>query len=176
MNLIKKNKFQKLDLSLSNIRKDNFKIFLFTHINIYSASMIEFFSKEKKLFFFSLKLNLLKKITKNPLLLNLLCGPTYIFAFKCLNEFLKFVTHLTQNKDIIPLTILFKNNYYQYNKYVDYILNFKQKNNVKLEEIEIHSLLITKLTILNLGIINTLNAVYLNLLLTINYIINKKIC
>ncbi len=77
-------------------------------------------------------MSLLKKLTKNTILLNLLKGPTRILFFKNFETFLDFFIYLPLKKKMYPLAILFNNNFYNYLHFYNNLKNIKLNLNNSL--------------------------------------------
>jgi hypothetical protein len=159
MNL-KKKKFYNLREFFEIFNKYNKGICLFSHVNNYSiieGNQIKLYCEINNIKTKYIKIGLLKKLTKNPLLLSLLVGPTKLFFFPNIKTFYKFLDINFIRKKIYPLSIYFNNTFYNFSFFYEYI---KEKINNGLEKeskvydtflyniINIHKYLIIKLKLI----------------------------
>ena len=127
--------------NLLNSEKDSINLIAHvSDINTIQLNLLKSFCHEKNIKNVYIKLNLLKKVTRNPLFLNLFSGPTRMFFFK---DFLSFSTFIKNNplgSRIIPLAVFFDNKIYSYS-FFDKQLKIYAKN-LSLDKIEINKNLI----------------------------------
>lgn len=105
---LKKKKFYIINKFNNLLGSQKFPFFLVVHLNtlnFYEINALQVFCLQHDIKTSYVKLNLLKKLTKNKLFLNLLGGPTKIFFFNNISDFVKFTELQIINKKIIPLTI-----------------------------------------------------------------------
>ena len=125
---LKQKKFYNI-LELYNIINLNKKsICVFVHIsnlNSIENNQIKKFCDENNIKNKYIKVNLLKKLTKNSLFLNLLNGPTKLFFFCDINIFLNFFEIFPLKKKVFPLAIFYNNNFFSYLFFINYLKNFK---------------------------------------------------
>lgn len=116
---------------LLNSQKNSF--FLITHtntLNIHENNSLKLFCDENKIKGNYVKLNLLKKMTKNKLFLNLLEGPTKIFFFPDFISFLKFTELSLFNKKVLPLIVFWNGQFYDYSYFVSNLNDLNLNNNL----------------------------------------------
>lgn len=106
-------------------------ICLIAHINDLNsleAKLLKIFCDENKIDNISVKLNLLKKFTKNELFNNLFAGPTKIFFFSDLVIFKTFFKQIPLEKKIVPLAIFFDNKFFSYTFFLKNIEKITSNN------------------------------------------------
>lgn len=84
------------------------KIILFVHVNNLNTlenSLIKYYCTTYKITSLDININLAKKISLNTNFLNLLAGPTKIYAFNCFSSFLCFFNNKYIFQKFIPLAI-----------------------------------------------------------------------
>lgn len=129
----KKRKFYIINnfYQLLNSQKNSF--FLITHtntLNIHESNSLKLFCESNQIRGTYVKLNLLKKITKNKLFLNLLEGPTKIFFFSDFISFLKFNQLALFNKKVLPLIVFWDGQFYDYSYFVSNLNNLTSATNL----------------------------------------------
>jgi hypothetical protein len=173
MNL-KKRKFYNLNEFFIIFNKFNKNICLFAHIN--NSSILEF--NQVKLYCDRnnvktkyIKIGLLKKLTKNPLLLNMLTGPTQLFFFNDIYTFYNFSQVDVIKKKICPLSIYFNNSFFNYMFFYNYI---KEKiNNVLKREVKVYDIFLYNITNIHKNVIVKLNHIIHNFIISLVLIIRK---
>merc|ERR1711991_1057204 len=83
------------------------------HVNdmtVFESNLLKIYCESNNIKIVSIKLNLLKKLTKNSLFSNLFAGPTKIFFFEDSTSFLNFNNYIAKEQQILPLAILYKDN------------------------------------------------------------------
>ena len=114
-------------------------IVLFVHHNNLSQFETNSFSlsllKEKKIKFFFIKLNIIKKIINNSNISPLLTGPTYICVLKNISDLNFFLQNFYLKKNIIPLSFIINKKIYNYDYiYSNFVHKKKKKQLKKLEK------------------------------------------
>ncbi len=135
MNL-KQKKFYIINNLSSNLSKFEKNICLFIHssnLNTWENNQFKIYCDLIEVKTSYIKMNLLKKLTKNNILINLLKGPTRLLFFKNFETFLNFFVNLPLKKKIYPLAVLFNNKFYNY-------INFF--NNLKMIKLNLNNSLI----------------------------------
>ncbi len=117
----------------------------------------------------SVKINLLKKLTKNPLFLNLFSGPTRLFFFQTLDSFLLFEKKIIAEKKFIPLAILYRNEIFSYPFFNQKISSFQNLGNLTSENLR--NQLTLNLTTKNSNFIRNISYGYTNF---INFLTHIK--
>jgi hypothetical protein len=173
MNL-KKKKFSNLTEFFTLFNTFNKNICLFTHINnssIIELNQIKLYCNENNIKTKYIKIGLLKKLTKNPLLLNLLAGPTQLFFFDNIKAFYDFSQIDFIKKKIYPLSIYFNNNFFNYVFFYNYI---KEKiTNVLKKEIKVYDIFLYNITNIHKSLIIKLNHIINNFIINLVIILNK---
>ena len=116
MNL-KKKKFYNLTEFFTLFNAFNKNICLFAHINnsnILEVNQIKLYCDLNNIKTKYIKIGLLKKLTKNPLLFHVLTGPTQLFFFDNVQIFYDFLQIDFIKKKIYPLTIYFNNSFFNF--------------------------------------------------------------
>lgn len=104
----------------------NNNIWLITHfsnLNTLENNLIKIFCEKNGTKSRYIKINLLKRLTKNHLFLNLLSGPTKIFFYRNVADFLNFFNNSFLKKKIVPLAVYFNNTFYSYTFFYNYLKN-----------------------------------------------------
>jgi len=130
----KKRKFYIINnfYELLNSQKNSF--FLITHtntLNIHETNSLKLFCENNQIKGNYVKLNLLKKMTKNKLFLNVLEGPTKIFFFSDFASFLNFTQLSLFNKKVLPLVIFWDGQFYDYAYFVSNLNSLTISNNIE---------------------------------------------
>ncbi len=175
MNL-KKKKFYNLNQFFTLFNTLNKNICMFAHINnsnIMETNQLKLYCEQNNIRTKYIKIGLLKKLTKNPLLLQLLTGPTQLFFFDNVKTFYDFYQFEFVKKKIYPLTIYFNNNFFNYMFFYSYI---KEKiNNVLKKESEIYDIFLYNITNIHKNLIVKLNHIIHNFIICLVIILNKFI-
>ena len=135
-------------------------ICLFTHIsnlNNIELNQIKLFCNNNNIGTKYIKINILKKLTKNLLFKNLLAGPTQLFFFFDLNTFINFISNLPINKKIVPLAIFYNNNFFFYNFFINYCK--KNINKLSTRDVSVSKDILLMLYNANINIFNSFNNV-----------------
>lgn len=131
MNLKQRNFYNILELY--KLFNDNSKnICLIVHIsnlNVLESNILKIYCDKNGIQSKYFKINLIKKLTKNLLFVNLFNGPTRIFFFQNVEKFLEFQTNFPLRKKITPLSVVFDNKIYSYLFFFNYL---KSINNGQL--------------------------------------------
>lgn len=127
MNLKQKNFYIMKELyQIINSNQESICIFVhFSNLNTVESNQIKIFCESNNVQTKYIKVNLMKRLTKNPLLLNLLTGPTKLFFFSNVNVFLSFFENLPFKNKVIPLAAFFDNNFFSYSFFFNYLKNIK---------------------------------------------------
>ena len=154
-------------------------ICLITHIsntNIIENNKIKIYCNNNDIKTKYIKINLLKKLTKNKVFLNLLSGPTKLFFFKNINSFLNFMKTVPLSQKIYPLSIFFNNNFYPYTSFCKLLNSIKLSTNIPHSLLLNQEDLILKISKTNSKFILPINSVLKNMIISLPYFItNKKI-
>ena len=113
MNL-KQKKFQTIQKVYQTINSNQKSICVFVHIsnlNVIESNQVKIFCEKNNVQTQYIKINLLKKLTKNSLFLNLLTGPTKLFFFSDISIFLNFFENFPLKRKIFPLAVFFNNQF-----------------------------------------------------------------
>ncbi len=152
-------------------------ICLLTHvsnINITESNKIKMYCNIHDIQSKYIKINLLKKLTKNKIFLNLLSGPTRLFFFKNIDSFLNFMKTVPISQKIYPLSVFFNNNFFSYTNFC------KLLNSIKLtSNIPDCTLLNQKNFVLTISKTNStfrlpINSILKNMIRSLPYFINNK--
>lgn len=125
MNL-KQKKFQTIQKVYQTINSNQTSICVFVHIsnlNVIESNQIKIFCEKNNVETKYIKINLLKKLSKNSLFLNLLTGPTKLFFFSDISIFLNFFENFPLKKKIFPLAVFFNNQFFSYLFFYNYLKN-----------------------------------------------------
>ncbi len=173
MNL-KKKKFYNLKEFFEIFNKYNKGICLFSHVNNYSileGNQIKFYCDSNNIKTKYIKIGLLKKLTKNPLLLNILAGPTQLFFFYDIKSFYEFLQVNFLKKKIYPLSIYFNDSFYNFTFFYEYI---KEKiNNVLKKENKIYDIFLYNIINIHMHLIVKLRLIINNFIIFLGMILNK---
>ncbi len=132
---LKQKKFCIINNLSNDFTKFTKNICLFVHtsnLNTWENNQFKLYCDLKEIKANYIKMSLLKKLTKNTILLNLLKGPTRILFFKNFETFLDFFIYLPLKKKMYPLAILFNNNFYNYLHFYNNLKNIKLNLNNSL--------------------------------------------
>jgi ribosomal protein L10 len=102
----KQKNFSDILKTLPHFKKDS--IILISHVNnltTLESNLIKSVCQKNQVVTFYVKLNLLKKLSKNELFNNLLKGPTQLYFFNNTSDILPFIEDPLVKKKIIPLAI-----------------------------------------------------------------------
>jgi hypothetical protein len=171
---IKKQKFYNLNEFFKIFNKFNKNICLISHINNYNileADQIKFYCDSNNIKTKYIKIGLLKKLTKNSLLINLLAGPTQLFFFKDIHTFYKFFELDVLRKCIYPLSIYFNNTFFNYIYFSNYI-NEKISSLLKYE-FQIYNNFLFKITNIGNNLIIKLKTIIDNFIFFLRLILHK---
>lgn len=105
---LRKNKFFKIKYIYNFFQYNNKNIILFVHfnnLNSIQSNLIHYYCLKNNIKSLDLNIDLTKKISLNFNFLNILSGPTKIYAFNSFNSFLCFFNNKYVEKNIIPLGI-----------------------------------------------------------------------
>lgn len=119
-----------------------------------------------------IKVNLLKKLTKNKLFLHLFTGPTRLFFFRTLDSFTLFEKEVLSEKKLIPLAILYKNEIFSYSFFKKKISSYGNLSN--LTHNKLHHQLILNLTTKNNHFIKNLSYKHGNFINFLTYVKKSK--
>ena len=125
MNL-KQKKFQTIQKVYQTINSNQKSICVFVHIsnlNVIESNQVKIFCEKNNVQTQYIKINLLKKLTKNSLFLNLLTGPTKLFFFSDISIFLNFFENFPLKRKIFPLAVFFNNQFFSYLFFFTYLKN-----------------------------------------------------
>ncbi len=132
---IKRKKFYNLIEFLKIFNQYNKGLYLFCHVNNYNLlenNQIKFYCESNNIKTKYVKIGLLKKLTKNALLRNILVGPTQVFFFNDIKTFYQFLQITFLKKKFYPLSVYFNNTFYNYkffNIYIDKKISNILENN-----------------------------------------------
>jgi hypothetical protein len=168
---LKQKKFINI-LSVADVLKEQSdSIYLITHIsdlNTIQNNLLKIYCDKNNIISIQPKLNLLRKITKNELFLNLYTGPTKIFFFKDPTIFLTFLKNSPIQKKIIPLTVYYNSEFYSYPKFFEILQksNSLDKDSLQLTLISnlnnTSKIFLKNLKIVNYNFINFLSHLKIN--------------
>jgi hypothetical protein len=170
----KKQKFYNLNEFYKILNQFNKSICLFSHINNYNileSNQIKLYCDSNNIKTKYIKIGLLKKLTKNSLLMNILAGPTQLFFFNNLETFYQFSELIILKKKIYPLTIYFDNTFFNYIYFSNYIN--EKINNIFKNEFQVNFSFLHKLTNINNKLINELKNVINNFIVFLKIILIK---
>ena len=102
-----------------------------SNLNVIESNKIQIYCNKNNIQTEYIKINLLKKLTKNPLFLNLLSGPTKLFFFKDIDSFLNFSRMVPLTKKIHSLAVFFDNQFYSYPFFFTSLTEIKLSNDLK---------------------------------------------
>lgn len=139
MNIKQKKYYNIIQLyKLLNLQKTSISLVIhLSDLNVMQANILKSFCDGKDIKFINIKLNLLRKLTKNPLFINLFSGPTRILFFKDLETFQIFIKQMPFNEKIIPLSVIYNNTLFSYpffKKRINEYESFGNLSKVKLQE------------------------------------------
>jgi ribosomal protein L10 len=150
-------------------------ICLVTHVNdmtVFESNLLKIYCESNNIKIVSIKLNLLKKLTKNSLFSNLFAGPTKIFFFEDSTSFLNFNNYIAKEQQLVPLAILYKDNIFSYKNFTK---RLKETSNKNLKDSQaVKDNFILRLNQNSLTLLNSLIISRNNFILFLS-IINKKI-
>jgi hypothetical protein len=173
MNL-KKKKFYNLTEFFTLFNAFNKNICLFAHINnsnILEVNQIKLYCDLNNIKTKYIKIGLLKKLTKNPLLFHVLTGPTQLFFFDNVQIFYDFLQIDFIKKKIYPLTIYFNNSFFNFMFFYNYI---KEKiNNVLKKDSRVYDILLYNITNIHKNYIIQLNYIIHKFITNLGIILNK---
>jgi len=171
---VKEKKYIDAQHLLKTFEAKNNHICLITHINDLNSletKLLKIFCDEKRVDSISIKLNLLKKFTKNDLFNNLFAGPTKIFFFSDLLVFKTFFKQIPLEKKIVPLAIFFDNKFFSYTFFQQNIEKITSEH-VKTEK-ELTDQLILNLNQNSKNFINNINHIPKSFMLFLSLLKNK---
>ena len=171
---IKKQKFYNLNEFFKIFNKFNKNICLFSHINNYNISegnQLRFYCDANNIKTKYIKIGLLKKLTKNSLLINLLAGPTQLFFFKDIQTFYEFSQIDFLKNSIYPLSIYFNNTFFNYIYFSNYII--EKISSLLKYEFQIHDNFLFKITNIRNSLIIKLKAIINNFIFFLGLILHK---
>lgn len=119
-----------------------------------------------------IKINLLKKLTKNSLFLNLFAGPTRLFFFNRLDSYILFEKKILSDKKLIPLAILYKNEIFSYLFFKQKIFSYKILGDLTFHNIQ--NQLILNLKTKNNNFIMTISHTFFNFINFLSHLKNLK--
>jgi len=127
MNL-KQRKFYEIKELYNTINLNQKSICVFVHVsnlNTIENNLVKIFCEKNSVKNKYVKINLLKKLTKNSLFLNLLTGPTKLFFFSDINVFLNFFENFPLKKKVYPLAVFFNNQFFSYYFFFNHLKNLR---------------------------------------------------
>ena len=114
---------------------------------------------------------MLKKLTKNPLVLNILAGPTQLFFFHDIHTFYEFLQINFLKKKIYPLSIYFNNSFFNFTFFYEYIKG--RINNVLKKENKVYDIFLYNITNMHTQLIVKLKLIISNFIIFLGIILNK---
>ncbi len=174
----KQRKFYAIKELYQTINKNQKSICVFVHIsnlNTVENNQMKIFCERNNVETKYVKINLLKKLTKNSLFLNLLSGPTKLFFFSDITIFLNFFEQFPLKKKVFPLAVFFNNQFFSYNFFFTYLktLNLPSNNFENTLKI-VRTNFIGNTTDSNNSLVLGLNANLLNFILSLSYLNNTN--
>lgn len=129
MNLKQKNFYNISELyNLFNTNSKNISLVThFSNLNVLESNLLKIYCDKNSIQGKYIKINLIKKITKNSLFLNLFSGPTRIFFFQNIHTFLEFSATFPLRKKIMPLAVIFDNKIYSYTFFYYHLHSLQEK-------------------------------------------------
>lgn len=152
-------------------------ICLFAHVsnlNVVESNKIKIFCNANNVKSKYIKINLLKKLTKNSIFLNLLSGPTKLFFFKDTQTFLNFMKNVPLNTKIHPLAVFFDNQFFSYTYFYNLLNTIKVNGDLNSTLLLNQKELILNLSKTNINLVNSTNFVLTNLITSLPYYSNTK--
>ena len=140
----RKRKFLLINEAIKILNNEKKAICLISHVNnmnIQQTNNLKVYCNSKNIRMFSLKLNLLHKLTINPLFLNICAGPTKLFFFDSPTSFLNFVEEESVKDKIIPLGVYYQNQFFSYNAFEKKLKTFFGEKFVDLSNYNVQFLL-----------------------------------
>lgn len=128
---LKDNKYLIFDKMLKFFFVEKNNIFLFVHSNsasILDNKIISQYCSSQNIQILNVKASYYKKILKNMKFLKLFSGPTKVFIFKNFISLIYFLKHDYIKKNIIPLSILWQDNFFNYLNFYQNISTIYEKN------------------------------------------------
>lgn len=125
----KQKKYSNIIQFYNLLNNEKNSIHLISHIsdiNIVQFNILKSFCQNLNIKNIYIKLNLIRKLTKNLLFINLFAGPTRMFFFKDLKTFLSFQRKFLLLNKIIPLCIIYNNVLYNYVFFAAQIKNYQK--------------------------------------------------
>lgn len=177
MNL-KQKKFYAIKELYQTINTNQKSICVFVHIsnlNTIENNQIKIFCDKNNVQSKYIKINLLKKLTKNSLFLNLLTGPTKLFFFSDAIVFSNFFENFPLKKKVYPLAVFFNNQFFSYHFFFNYVKNLKLPfENVGKNEKLIKSNFVSTVSKVNVSLVLGLNKPLINLITVLTYFKNNN--
>jgi hypothetical protein len=171
---IKKKKFYNLNEFFEIFNKYNKGICLFSHVNNYNiieSNQIKLYCDLNNIKTKYIKIGLIKKLTKNQLLLNILAGPTQLFFFNDIKTFYDFFQVNFLKRKLYPLSIYFNNSFFNYTFFYEYI---KEKiNNVLKRTDKVFDIFLYNITNIHTNLISKLRLIINNFIIFLRIISNK---
>jgi hypothetical protein len=171
MNL-KQKKFQSVQELYQTINSNQKSICVFVHIsnlNVIESNQIKIFCEKNNVQTQYIKINLLKKLTKNSLFLNLLTGPTKLFFFSDISIFLNFFENFPLKRKIFPLAVFFNNQFFSYLFFFTYLKN----SNLSYQNLKItQENFITNSTQTHKDFVVDFNVIFLNFIWSLSFLKN----
>lgn len=127
----KQKNFSDILKTLPHFKKDS--IILISHVNnltTLESNLIKSVCQKNQVVTFYVKLNLLKKLSKNELFNNLLKGPTQLYFFNNTSDILPFIEDPLVKKKIIPLAIFWNDSFFSYKFFLNAIKNLNSTDTV----------------------------------------------
>jgi hypothetical protein len=171
---IKKKKFYNLNEFFELFNKHNKSICLFSHVNNYNiieSNDIKFYCDSNNIKTKYIKIGLIKKLTKNSLLINILAGPTQLFFFNDIRIFYEFLQINFFKKKIYPLSVYFNNSFYNYIFFYEYIN--QRINNVLKKSDKVFDIFLYNITNTHTNLISNLKLIINNFIIFLRIISNK---
>jgi ribosomal protein L10 len=134
---VRQKKFHDIKKVYKLLNSNNHNIFLITHVsnlNMIQMNLLKTFCDQNDIKNIYIKLNLLKKLTKNDLFSNLLAGPSKIFFFQDSKNLINFLKNNPVEKKIIPLAVYFNDNFYSYSFFISRLKKFLSLNQFNKEQ------------------------------------------
>ena len=157
--------------------KRNKDICLVTHIsnlNVIESNKIKIYCNTHNIKTKYIKINLLKKLTKNKIFLNLLSGPTKLFFFENIYSFLNFMKTVPLNQKIYPLSVFFNNKFFSYTNFCKLLNSIKLSTNITDSLLLNQKEFVLKVSETHNNFILPINSVLKNMIVSLPYFINNK--
>lgn len=168
-------KFYSVNQFYDMINTNSYPLSLLVHIsnmNIMQSNQIKQFCDNNKISSQYIKINILKKLTKNKLFVNLFAGPTKIFFFKDYTLLSNFMNLVPLKNKIFPLCILYNNYIYNYNFFLGFLklMNLSQPLSLPISQKQ----LVSQLSINHNILMKNINFIQIIFIINITKILNHR--